>query len=414
MSEDTEEKLRSLTIDRSPRSSGGVIRPLIWLFAVAMVGGAGGLGIWYFLLGTPLEVRVAIARAPSAENMAQAVLNGSGYVVARRKATVSSKTSGKVVQIDIEEGMRVEEGQILAQLDDSYQVTQRNLAQSQLVELQASLTEIDIQIEEATSHLQRLVGLVEEHFVSEDVAESAQFKLDRLEAQKLRTQKSIKVSRDRLAVQEQLLDDMKIRAPFSGIVIAKAAQLGETISPVSGGGGFTRTGICTIVDMDSLEVEVDVNEAYINRVQQGQQASVEPTAFPDTRLPAEVIAIIPTADRAKETVRVRVGFTVGDDRILPDMGVKVSFLEAGAKPQPVQVSVGATVPASALAIDSGLPAVWLVNQNALEQRRVEVAESDEVATRVRSGIKVGDSVVLGVDSYPAGSLVDGREVVVVR
>ena len=414
MAEDTERKLSSLAIDRSVRTRSGWLRPFLWLVVIALVGGVGGLGIWRFVLDSPLEVRVAVARMPDAGDAAEAVLNGSGYVVARRKATVSSKTSGKVVRVLIEEGMRVNEGQILAQLDNSYQVAQRNLAQSQLVELRASLAEIDIQIEKAASSHRRVAALAEKRFASEDAVESARLLLDQLNAQKRRIEKSIVVAQKQLAVQEQLLDDTNIRAPFSGVVIAKAAQPGETISPVSGGGGFTRTGICTIVDMDSLEVEVDVSEAYINRVRQGQQATVEPAAFPDTRLPAEVIAIIPTADRAKETVRVRVGFTAKDERILPDMGVKVSFLEQGAKAQVLKVPEGVIVPASAVGSDDGQAIVWLVKQNVLARVPVALAESDQVTARLVSGVRVGDAVVVEIESIPSRSLKEGTTVVIAR
>ena len=407
----TEEKLSSLAIDRSA-NRGGALRPAIWMMGIAVCGGAGGFALWTYLDSAPLEVRVSVARAPEIAASAKAVLDGNGYVVARRQATVSSKTSGVVVSVYIEEGMQVEEGQLLAQLDDTFQAARKNLVASQISELEASLEEIDIQLQEATTNLTRLSALAEDNFASEEILQAAQFGQSRLEARRGRVRKSLEVLQNQLAIQDQLLEDMKIRAPFSGVVIAKAAQPGETISPVSGGGEFTRTGICTIVDMDSLEVEVDVSEAYINRVVPGQQATVEPTAFPNTRLPARVIAIIPTADRAKETVRVRVGFTKNDERMLPDMGVQVSFLEAGAIAELVTVPEGVTIPSSALDASGSQPRVWVVSDGVVDERLVEVAESDEVLARVSDGLRVGETVVVDLASLPSESLRDGREVAV--
>ncbi len=258
------------------------------------------------------------------------MLDATGYVVARRQATVSAKTTGKVVEVFIEEGMRVQEGQVLARLDASIPRAELALSESQLASARSSLEEMKVQIRQAELDLQRTEGLASRKLASQADLDRVQLTLQGLQARLERQQREVVVAERGVSVQRQLLDDMEIRAPFTGVVVAKAAQPGEMISPISAGGGFTRTGICTIVDMESLEVEVDVNEAYINRVQPKQPVSVALNAYPDERMPAEVIAIIPTADRNKATVRVRIALLEKNPRVLPDMGVKVAFLDEKA------------------------------------------------------------------------------------
>ena len=258
------------------------------------------------------------------------MLDATGYVVARRQATVSAKVTGKVVEVFIEEGMRVEEGQVLARLDASIPRAELALSESQLASAKSGLEEMKVQIRQAELDLQRTEGLSARKLASQADLDRVQLTLQGLQARLERQGREVVVAERAAAVQRQLLDDMEIRAPFTGVVVAKAAQPGEMISPISAGGGYTRTGICTIVDMESLEVEVDVNEAYINRVQPKQPVSVALNAYPDERIPAEVIAIIPTADRNKATVRVRIALLEKNPRVLPDMGVKVAFLNEKA------------------------------------------------------------------------------------
>ncbi len=276
----------------------------------------------------PVPVAAPVAAAPVAAPASRddSVLDATGYVVARRQATVSAKVTGKVVEVFIEEGMRVEAGQVLARLDASVPRAELALVESQLAASTAGLEETKVQIRQAELDLQRTQGLAQRKLASEADLDRAGLTLEGLRARLERARQDVVVAQRSVAVQRQLLDDMEVRAPFTGIVVAKAAQPGEMISPISAGGGFTRTGICTIVDMESLEVEVDVNEAYINRVQPKQPVAVALNAYPDERIPAEVIAIIPTADRNKATVRVRIALLEKNPRVLPDMGVKVAFL----------------------------------------------------------------------------------------
>jgi RND family efflux transporter MFP subunit len=256
------------------------------------------------------------------------VLDATGYVVARRQATVSSEVTGQVVDVYIEEGQRVAANELLARLDDSIPRAQLELVESQLAAARASLTEIEVQLRQAELDLERTTGLASRQLASQADLDRDSLAVDGLRARLERARRDVVVAERTVTLQRRALDDMEVRAPFDGVVVAKAAQPGEIVSPMSAGGGFTRTGICTIVDMESLEVEVDVNEAYINRVTPGQPARITLNAYPETPFRAEVIAIIPTADRNKATVRVRIAFLERDDRVLPDMGVKVAFLEA--------------------------------------------------------------------------------------
>ena len=274
------------------------------------------------------------SRPKSAQD--DSVLDATGYVVARRQATVSAKVTGKVVEVFIEEGMRVKEGQVLARLDDSIPRAELALSESQL----AAATSGSRRNESADPPGRARSAAHRK--VLRRASSRAHADLDRAAVDARRScrrgsnaaRQDVVVAERSAAVQRQLLDDMEIRAPFTGVVVAKAAQPGEMISPNSAGGGFTRTGICTIVDMDSLEVEVDVNEAYINRVQPKQPVAVALNAYPDERIPAEVIAIIPTADRNKATVRVRIALLEKNPRVLPDMGVKVAFLDENGRSPP--------------------------------------------------------------------------------
>ena len=340
------ELLQQLKLDRGaqPQNSGGAMK---WLgIAGALVGVA--IGLWYLqspsstaaavpaevVTPDPASVATTAANQPATQasrpqepRKVDSVLDATGYVVARRQATVSSKATGKVVEVRIEEGLLVEEGQLLARLDDSIPRAQLALAEAQLASATAGLEELKVQIKQAKLDLGRTTDLAQRKLASQADLDRDGLSVEALVARLERAQRDVNVAEMAGAVQAQLLADMEIRAPFTGVVIAKAAQPGEMISPVSAGGGFTRTGICTIVDMASLEIEVDVNESYINRVFAGQPVSATLNAYPDTDFAAEVIAIIPAADRNKATVRVRIRLLDGDERVLPDMGVRVAFLD---------------------------------------------------------------------------------------
>ena len=259
-----------------------------------------------------------------------AVLNASGYVTARRRATVSSKVTGKVLEVFVEEGQAVRKGQVLARLDDSQVRAALAVARAQLTTARGAAAEDQARLREAERQFKRLNQLVDEKVVGRAEVETAQATVESLKARIALATQQVEVAQSQVAALEVDLADMVVRAPFDGVAISKDAQPGEMISPVSAGGGFTRTGIGTIVDMSSLEIEVDVSESYINRVRPDQPVEAVLDAYPDWRIPGHVITTVPTADRQKATVKVRIGFEQLDPRILPDMGVKVSFLQRTA------------------------------------------------------------------------------------
>ena len=394
---DSSLKLDRLRIDRSaPEPSGRLRRPLMWLILIAIVGG--GAFVYFFVdfwgSEEAIEVRVETVRMTSGAAAGPSVLDASGYVVARRMATVSSEVTGKVVEVLIEEGMRVKQGDLLARLEDDIPRAQFELSESRLEAGRAAIREIDVNVEQAMLDLERITALVDRGLVSTSEFDQARLNLDALHARRERTLEEIVVAERELVIQQRYLADMAIRAPFDGVVVAKTAQPGEMISPVSAGGGFTRTGICTIVDMASLEVEVDVNEAYINRVEPGQPVEVTLNAWPDDRYTAETIAIVPTADRSKATVRVRIGFLDRDERVLPDMGVRVAFLEESIQVTESATEPRLTVPAGALVRDGGSSFVVGYRDGLAQRVDVELGQTRASRTEVVSGLVAGDRVVL--------------------
>ena len=417
MEETTDKKalLNELRIDRQT-TSGRPGRPVWWLVAIAVIGG-GSFVAWTFgvpmLSAAEVQVETVLAQAVVDTPAGDSVLDATGYVVARRQATVSSKTTGKVLEVLIEEGMTVEQGQLLAVLDDSIPKARLRLAESQLEASRAALEEIRVNIRQAELDLERTRNLAGRQLASQAELDSDELSLEGLQARLSRTERDIVVAERSLAVQRQQLEDMEIRAPFAGVVIAKAAQPGEMISPVSAGGGFTRTGICTIVDMDSLEVEVDVNEAYINRVYAKQPATATLNAYPDFNIPAEVIATIPAADRNKATVRVRIGFLQRDPRILPDMGVKVAFLEERSEPaSPAAENVARiAVPKTAVGGEGGQRYVWVVRDDVAERRQVTVGESLGSRLHIAEGLQAGERVVAVLTDAALAQLTDGARIV---
>src|SRR6202035_3054718 len=352
--------LEGLRIERDPAAEGGSKRA-VWIVLAALAV-ALGLGAWWWLAHPRArEVKVAAARELSG-NVAGTVLNASGYVTARRAATVSSKVTGKVTEVLVEEGMVVHEGQVLARLDPTSIQRQLELTEAQLASARRSLAETEVRLKQAEVNRRRLRQLAAQGVSSQADLDVADADADSFAAHLAVLREDIKVADRSVQVQRQALEDMVIRAPFTGVAVTKDAQPGEMISPVSAGGGFTRTGICTVVDMKSLEIDVDVNESYINRVKPGQKAQAVLGAYPDWTIPARVIITIPTADRQKATVRVRLAFEQLDPRILPDMGVKVAFLAdeaetktAGGAPKPEVV-----VPKAALRKEGEQDVVFVV------------------------------------------------------
>lgn len=396
------EKINQLRIDRDappPEKRSRLLPGMAMLAAAAAV----ALFAWSELRTKTVVVELDVARKPASVAAANSVLDASGYVVARRQATASSKVTGKVMEVYVEEGMVVEEGQVLAILDDSALQAQLALAQARTDSARAMLREYEAQVRNARLNLDRLRDLAERDLTSKASLDAAEATYDELAARLATGRENVKVEERNVAVVMDELSNMTIRAPFSGIVVSKNAQPGEMISPISAGGGFTRTGICTIIDTGSLEIEVDVNEAYIQRVTPGQRVSAILDAYPGWRIPAEVIAIVPTADRQKATVRVRIGFLERDERILRDMGVKVAFLGSESEEEPSREIQGALVSGDSIRADEDGDYVWLVRDGAVEKRRISLGgPRDRPQVLVSQGLSIGDTVVRSSES-PLGT-----------
>jgi RND family efflux transporter MFP subunit len=407
-----ENSLASLKIDRGTRRSNG---PRAWPWMLAALVVVGSVVAWWLLRERPIEVEVATAVAAPSGTQARgtAVLDASGYVVARREATVSSKVTGKIAAVLIEEGMAVAQGQVLARLDDSSLQPELELARTQLRARETDREETQVRLAEAGRNLARVKRLRTESLVSEAELDASQAELDALDARLKSLARAIEVAEASVRVIEQQLGELTVRAPFGGVIVSKDAQPGEMVSPVSAGGGFTRTGIATLVDMDSREIEVDVNEAFINRVSDGQRTEATLDAYPDWRIASHVINIVPTADRQKATVRVRIAFDKLDPRILPNMGVKVSFLEAAATAPSAATDAatnarpGVRVPATAAVRDGDITYVWRLRGDSVERIAVRPGRERDGQIELLSGIDAGDTVV----SRPVEGLAAGATVV---
>ncbi len=402
------ELLKELRIDRKagspppspPRRGRWIVLAIVLLIVLA--------GLAWFVFGRerPITVTTAPVLAIQQGGASSSVLDASGYVVARRMATVSAKITGKVREVMIEEGMRVEEGQIMATLDPIDANAQRSLSASQLEAARSQLAGLQAQVAQADAEAGRLQALVGQQLVSRSQYDLAIAQRDNLRAQLKTAQRNTTVASDSLAIADLGVDNNIVRAPFSGVVTAKAAQPGEIVSPLSAGGGFTRTGIGTIVDMDSLEIEVEVGESFIGRVQPKMPVEATLNAYPDWKIPAEVIAIIPTADRGKATVKVRVALKTKDPRIVPEMGVRVSFLES-AQPAEAAKPQGVRVPAAAIVERDQKTVAFVVKDDArVEQRAITVGTTLNNDRQVTQGLSAGDVVV----TSPPAELHDGSKV----
>jgi len=381
--------------EREPQSK-------LWLVtAVVVILLAMGAALWWHSRSGAIEVQTALAR-DSSSGGDRTVLNASGYVTARREATVSSKVTGKVTEVLIEEGMKVTNNQVVARLDDSNVKASLETAKAQLESAKSALAETEAQLKDADQEFARTTELAKQHIASQSDLDLAESNAKALQAHLAQQKLDIVVAERQVAEWQQQLDDMIIRAPFDGVITTKDAQPGEMISPISAGGGFTRTGIGTIVDMASLEIEIDVNESYINRVEPGQPVEATLDAYPNWKIPCKVIAIIPTADREKSTVKVRVGFDQLDPRILPDMSVKVAFRDSGATAAVRTV----IVPKNSVLNRDGRDVVFVVRDGHAERRAVTVTDTQNDDSVLSAGVSAGEKVVV---SAPA-DLQDGTAV----
>ncbi|MGB6265454.1 MAG: efflux RND transporter periplasmic adaptor subunit [Candidatus Acidiferrales bacterium] len=358
------------------------------------------LGLIVILTGAFFELReqkpiveVASAQAPSVGGR-QALLNASGYVTPRRRATIAAKITGRVTGVFFDEGMHVHAGQVLATLDDSDVQRALTSAKADRDATQAGIADLQVQLKNSQIELHRAQELESGGIGTQESLDNARMNVDSLKAKIALTKVQVEAADARIGEAQQAVDNCVIRAPFDGVSVSKDAQVGEMVSPISAGGGFTRTGISTIVDMNSLEIEVDVNEAYIARVEPGQPVNAVLDAYPDWQIPAKVRTVIPTADRDKATVKVRISFLKLDPRILPDMGVKVTFLGEETKKIAGAAEPVALIPQEAVRDESGKKIVYLVKDDQLERRAITLGDVVANQAQVLAGIAAGDRVVV--------------------
>lgn len=391
----------SLRIERDlqTRLRGSHYRPVRWVGLVLLLSALIG-GWWWLTAARVVTVRTTpvIVRTPGASD--QTVLTASGYVTARRRATVSSRVTGKLSEVLVEAGMPVRAGQVLARLDDSVARAALGIADAQLTAARSELGEIEVRLREARTNQARHRRLIDAGAVAAAELDASNATVDALVAKLAAASSAVGVAEQQVALRRVELADMTLRAPFDGIVISKDAQPGEMVSPTSAGGGFTRTGVCTIVDMSSLEIEVDVNEAHIGRIVANHPVAVVLDAYPEQRSPGHVVATVPAADRQKATVQVRIAVEQLDPHMLPDMTVKVSFLqETDQEATTLDVSPRLLLPRGAVRSDNGEDIVFVVRDGRAERHPVGLGTTEGDRVEIRSGLNAGDRIVIeGPDS----------------
>ncbi|MBN1879183.1 efflux RND transporter periplasmic adaptor subunit [bacterium] len=386
--------LSDLTIETKAKTRpGSTFLPIVIFMVILCL--VGSLVYYFAFYNAPVLVQTAMARTrdPGSNSI---VLSASGYVTPRQRATIASKITGRIIALHVEEGLHVETGQLLAELDDSDARIYHRSAEADLHVAEAAIPELRVQLRDAERNLERDTKLAGDQMISRQALEASETIVDSLRARIVLAQKQVLAAKARLDQAVRNLDDYRITAPFAGIVVSKDAQVGEMVSPVSGGGGYTRTGVATIVDMDSLEIEVDVNESYIARVKPGQRVEAVLDAYPEWKIPCRVLTIIPTADRQKATVSVRIAFEQLDPKILPDMGVKVSFLDMEKPGQDRELTAPAVViPQEAVLRAAGKATVFVVRNGTVEARAVRLGGTSGNDVEIIAGVTSGEELAVG-------------------
>ncbi|MFH1219528.1 MAG: efflux RND transporter periplasmic adaptor subunit [Candidatus Eisenbacteria bacterium] len=392
--------LSKLSIDPAARERAGFNWRAVLVIAVAAVAILVAV-IWLTVARRSVEVRVAVVREARASQAA--VLNASGYVTPRRRATISAKITGKIAEVLIDEGMQVKTGDVLARLDDSDAIVALRATEAQSAVAAAALDEIQVRLANAARDLKRVRELRTQNLVSDKDLDNAETAVASYQAQIKVAESSVTAAERAAGIARQNVENCIVRAPFAGIVVSKDAQPGEMVSPISAGGGYTRTGVATIVDMSSLEIEVDVNESYIARVTPGQRVEAALDAYPDWRIPSRVRTVIPTADREKATVKVRITFDELDPRILPDMGVKVSFLEGAGDSTSANLTF---VPSDAVRREKDQAYAFVIKDGRVERRGIRTGRESGSDIEILAGLRSGEQVV----TSSGGEIHDGSRV----
>jgi len=408
--------LDSLRITAEKRKSNSSAKRWIWAAVAVLIVGVAAVAASAYL-SRKSEVEVVTARKPTGGP--EGVLNASGYITPRRRATIAAKITGRVTGVFFDEGTRVGQGQLLATLDDSDARRGLEAAQADRDSAKAAIADYQVQLRNAEIELHRAEELEKSGVQPQQALDNARMAADSLRAKISLAQQQVIAAEARIREQQQAVDNCRINAPFAGIAVSKDAQIGEMVSPISAGGGFTRTGIATLVDLHSNEIEVDVSEAYIAKVSPNQPVNAVLDAYPDWVIPAKVRTVIPTADRQKATVKVRISFTEHDhvqlydpaldSRILPDMGVKVTFLETHSsnkeEPRPVAI-----IPQSAVRSDNRSKYVFVVRDDVLERRAVSVGSTHGSDVDIVGGLQPDTMIVVrGPDSLRDGQSIQIRK-----
>ncbi len=397
--------LSGLRIDDSARGARR-FNWLTWIFVGLGILLLASAGVYALRHRAPV-VEVAVAHAVTGSSRA-ALLNASGYVTPRQRATIAAKITARVDQVLIDEGMHVQAGQVLARLDASDAQRRMTSAKADRDATSAQLADLKVNLTNADKQLVRTKGLFQGGVASQEALDRDQTAADSLRARIASTEGQVVAADARIQVAQQDIDNCTVRAPFAGIIVSKDAQRGEMVSPISAGGGFTRTGIATIVDMNSIEIEVDVNESYISRVKAAQPVTAVLDAYPDWQIPAKVRTVIPTADRQKATVKVRISFDKLDPRILPDMGVKVTFL--GEETPAQQQGATMLVPAAAVRSEDNKQVVLIYRDGRVERRAVRIGNTRDAGVEVLAGVRDGDQVVVkGPEGLHDGDAVEIKQ-----
>lgn len=405
--------LGSLRIRDTQRSKSGLGRRIVYAAIPVLIFAGIVVAAFAFRNQKPV-VEVTTVSKPDVGGL-QTALNASGYVTPRRRATIAAKITGRVTGVFFDEGTRVAEGQLLSTLDDLDYKRALDSAKADRDASQAAIADLEVQLKNAQIELHRAEQLQKAGVQTQEALDNATMAVDSLKAKIALAKQQVVAAESRISVAQQAVDNCTIRAPFPGIVVSKDAQVGEMVSPNSAGGGFTRTGIATIVDMKSNEIEVDVNESYIAKVKEGQPVKATLDAFPNDPYDAKVRTVIPTADRQKATVKVRISFLKLDSKILPDMGVKVAFLE-DEKPEAKErgktkvPQAVAYIPKSAVRSDSSASFVYVFRDGKVERRAVSLGTDRGTDVAVLAGVSPGDSLVVkGPESLRDGDKVEIRQ-----
>jgi len=407
--------LGSLRIHDGQRAKSGMGKRMVYAGIPVLIFAGIVVAAYAFRNQKPV-VEVTTVVKPDAGGQ-QTALNASGYITPRRRATIAAKITGRVTGVFFDEGTRVAEGQLLATLDDSDLRRALDSAKADRDSSQAAIADFEVQLKNAQIELRRAEQLQKAGVQTQEALDNATTAVDSLKAKIALAKQQVIAAESRIGVAQQAVDNCTIRAPYAGIVVSKDAQVGEMVSPVSAGGGFTRTGIATIVDMKSNEIEVDVNESYIAKVKEGQPVTATLDAYPDRPIPSKVRTVIPTADRQKATVKVRITILNLDkyDFILPDMGVKVAFLEeqkpaVSAKGKEKAPQAVAYIPKTAVRSDSSVSFVYLLRDGKVERRAVSLGTDRGTDVAVLAGVTPGDSLVVkGPENLRDGDKVEIRQ-----